>query len=244
MDGTTRAATVVMQSASLARSLRHPSLALLLVATVLGACSTTQLRAETDAGAHPPAVEPVRDGGGGTSDAGVEAAAPQSDEERCTASGGTVVTRACCAESSDFPDSCSVGACSCDPSKSPSRKACQCPSNTCWSATERSCLDSKMGPAPFNAMKCRSFCASPGALTCGRVAGSVMQAGSGTASADGSGCLVNATIESFSAQLRFDCVKGEVCLQANDGSETCQPAAGGGGQMLYTTPSESVLCLP
>lgn len=59
-----------------------------------------------------------------------------------------------------------------------------------------------------------------------------------------SGCFVDATIETYQARFRYDCVKGLVCLVAADGSETCETATGDGNNMYFKTASEQVLCLP
>lgn len=65
--------------------------------------------------------------GGGTTDGGLAAS--------CTASGGTVSTSTCCGSVSDFPNNCSIGACSCAPSSSHTVMVCTCPSGQCFDGT-------------------------------------------------------------------------------------------------------------
>jgi hypothetical protein len=58
---------------------------------------------------------------GGVSDAGSNNAA------LCTATGGTIKTQTCCASATDFPNSCLVGACGCDPATGHDITVCICP---------------------------------------------------------------------------------------------------------------------
>lgn len=58
---------------------------------------------------------------GGVSDAAANNAA------LCTATGGTIKTQTCCASTSDFPNSCLVGACGCDPATGHDISVCICP---------------------------------------------------------------------------------------------------------------------
>lgn len=58
---------------------------------------------------------------GGVSDAAVNNAA------LCTATGGTIKTQTCCASTTDFPNSCLVGACGCDPATGHDISVCICP---------------------------------------------------------------------------------------------------------------------
>lgn len=53
-------------------------------------------------------------------------------EEACINSGGTVTTRSCCLIVGDFPDECSVGACSCSPEYSHEVRACDCGEGKCF----------------------------------------------------------------------------------------------------------------
>lgn len=59
-------------------------------------------------------------------------AADAGGEDPCTKSGGTVSDNLCCGSTSDFPNTCAIGACGCSPSNSHSVKVCVCPSSTCW----------------------------------------------------------------------------------------------------------------
>ena len=68
----------------------------------------------------------------GTADLG--AVSDGGDRARCLGSGGTVVTDLCCAGVSDFPDLCSIGACSCAPSCSHDVMSCSCPGSKCFQA--------------------------------------------------------------------------------------------------------------
>jgi len=52
----------------------------------------------------------------------------------CTSTGGTVATSSCCT-SLDFPNNCTIGACSCPPTDSHSVKTCSCPTNKCFDAS-------------------------------------------------------------------------------------------------------------
>jgi hypothetical protein len=53
-------------------------------------------------------------------------------EARCLATGGAVGDGLCCANSPDFPDGCSVGACSCSPQNSVTIKRCLCAKGQCF----------------------------------------------------------------------------------------------------------------
>jgi len=52
--------------------------------------------------------------------------------QRCTSTGGTVDTGLCCMSVGDFPNRCSVGACSCAPASSHTVRVCACPSGMCF----------------------------------------------------------------------------------------------------------------
>ena len=53
----------------------------------------------------------------------------------CTMSGGKVASSSCCASTSDFPDMCLVGGCSCSPASSKPTSICDCGSGSCFSQT-------------------------------------------------------------------------------------------------------------
>lgn len=53
-------------------------------------------------------------------------------EGLCKAAGGTVTTQLCCLSSSDFPNTCLIGACGCSPTDSHAVKVCDCGENKCW----------------------------------------------------------------------------------------------------------------
>jgi hypothetical protein len=53
----------------------------------------------------------------------------------CVASGGTVQMGLCCAASSDFPNTCGIGACSCAPANSHMIMQCVCSGGTCFDGT-------------------------------------------------------------------------------------------------------------
>ncbi len=54
---------------------------------------------------------------------------------RCIASGGTVGTGLCCMATSDFPNTCAVGACGCSPTSSHTVMTCTCPTGRCFDGT-------------------------------------------------------------------------------------------------------------
>lgn len=186
----------------------------------------------------------VDDGGRSTpSDGGADAAPVSSDDEACVRSGGTVESTPCCAATHDFPDTCSPGACTCNPDHLEARKTCRCgTANQCWSQSKRACVGMNTGPSPFDGAQCRSFCGGTGPVACARVVGSDTAAGTGLISSDADGCFVQATVPSYSARFHFDCSKGVVCLVNEDASESCQPAAGGGAFMVYSSGTTQVLC--
>lgn len=62
-------------------------------------------------------------------DGGADALRPA---DLCTGSGGTVTTAMCCQATSDFPNSCAVGACGCAPQFSRLVNVCTCPQGTCF----------------------------------------------------------------------------------------------------------------
>ena len=50
----------------------------------------------------------------------------------CTETGGTIVTLQCCQSAPDFPNTCAIGACGCNPADSVPRQVCQCHGNECF----------------------------------------------------------------------------------------------------------------
>ena len=80
------------------------------------------------------ATDSATDGATGTdaSDGGLTAAV------LCTSTGGTPKTSSCCAATSDFPNTCNVGACGCAPASSVFVSTCACPTGTCFTR-ERGC---------------------------------------------------------------------------------------------------------
>jgi len=56
-------------------------------------------------------------------------------EKACVESGGTISTSKCCKMTSDFPNSCLIGACGCSPENSHEVKVCEC-SDGCWNGTK------------------------------------------------------------------------------------------------------------
>lgn len=54
----------------------------------------------------------------------------------CVDSGGTAMSGLCCTSpGTDFPNTCSIGACSCSPENSTTISICECPSGTCFDGT-------------------------------------------------------------------------------------------------------------
>ncbi len=60
----------------------------------------------------------------------------------CISSGGSVMSGMCCKGASDFPNSCSIGACSCSPSNSKVVQKCQCPPGSCFDGS--ACVHQKL----------------------------------------------------------------------------------------------------
>jgi hypothetical protein len=100
----------------------------------------------------------------------------------------------------------------------------------------------KTGPSPFDGAQCRAFCGGAGPVACARVVGADTATGTGLITSDADGCFVQATLPSYSARFHFDCVKGTVCLVNADATESCEPAAGGGAFMVYSSGTTQVLC--
>jgi hypothetical protein len=84
---------------------------------------------------------------GGVSDAAANNAA------LCTATGGTIKTQTCCASATDFPNSCLVGACGCDPASGHDISVCICPTGcfvpgegcfTCTLGADQTCNNDPM----------------------------------------------------------------------------------------------------
>lgn len=61
--------------------------------------------------------------------------------EGCQKSGGKVSKGKCCPDASDFPDTCTVGNCMCNPETSITVKKCYCPENMCFDGTK--CVPNK-----------------------------------------------------------------------------------------------------
>lgn len=74
------------------------------------------------AGCFDPAVGCVR------ADGGVDGG----DEALCTGTDGTVTNTSCCLATGDFPNLCSVGACSCAPANSHQVRTCACSGGQCY----------------------------------------------------------------------------------------------------------------
>jgi hypothetical protein len=53
-------------------------------------------------------------------------------ENSCLNSGGTVTTASCCQTTSDFPNTCLIGACGCSPDNSHEVKNCDCGTDKCF----------------------------------------------------------------------------------------------------------------
>jgi hypothetical protein len=56
-------------------------------------------------------------------------------EQGCLTSGGTVTKATCCASTSDFPDTCAIGACGCPPDTSHEVRVCNCAAGSCFDGT-------------------------------------------------------------------------------------------------------------
>lgn len=82
--------------------------------------------------------------GDGGSDGGTDSATDAGSDgdagarDRCEATGGIVQSRQCCQATSDFPSTCSVGACGCAPADSHAVFVCACPADSCF-VPERGC---------------------------------------------------------------------------------------------------------
>lgn len=57
---------------------------------------------------------------------------PQAPADACSQSGGTVATAKCCTTVSDFPNTCTVGACGCALENSKDVQVCNCGDGKCW----------------------------------------------------------------------------------------------------------------
>lgn len=55
-----------------------------------------------------------------------------STEQKCINSGGTVRTALCCLSTTDFPNTCLIGACGCSPANSHEVKVCECQEGKCF----------------------------------------------------------------------------------------------------------------
>jgi len=63
-----------------------------------------------------------------------------SPEQACVASGGTVSTSLCCLSTSDFPNTCSIGACGCPRQDSHEVQVCNCGAGTCFGGASVGCV--------------------------------------------------------------------------------------------------------
>jgi cysteine-rich repeat protein len=61
---------------------------------------------------------------------------PLTPEQGCLASGGTVMSATCRSSTSDFPDTCAIGACGCPPDASHEVRVCNCGTGSCFDGTE------------------------------------------------------------------------------------------------------------
>ena len=76
-------------------------------------------------------------GGIGKNDGGVDALSSV-----CTQTGGAIVTKSCCLQTTDFPSTCGVGGCSCPPGNSHDIHSCNCPTPDAGTAL---CFDPAAG---------------------------------------------------------------------------------------------------
>jgi hypothetical protein len=60
---------------------------------------------------------------------------PSEAELACTGSGGAVASSSCCLSASDFPDTCTIGACGCSEEDSHDVSICECGSGNCFNGT-------------------------------------------------------------------------------------------------------------
>lgn len=58
-----------------------------------------------------------------------------SASKACQQSGGTVTKSSCCLSSSDFPNTCRIGACGCSAEYSHPVNVCRCPTGKCWNGS-------------------------------------------------------------------------------------------------------------
>jgi hypothetical protein len=70
-------------------------------------------------------------GDGGKVDAPINTDA-RGEAERCLSTGGEIISESCCASTSDFPNTCGIGACACAPASSHTIAFCSCPARTCF----------------------------------------------------------------------------------------------------------------
>jgi len=70
--------------------------------------------------------------------ANVAGSGAESPDAACERTGGSVKEAMCCASVGDFPNRCSVGACSCSPDDSKVTRVCEC-SSGCWDGEQ--CTD-------------------------------------------------------------------------------------------------------
>jgi hypothetical protein len=62
------------------------------------------------------------------------------DRQGCLDSGGTVTTASCCADTPQFPDTCTVGSCGCAPEHSVAVDLCSCAAADCFDRAQHACV--------------------------------------------------------------------------------------------------------
>lgn len=70
----------------------------------------------------------------------LEGCEPSLEEQGCLDSGGTVTTALCCSTAPVFPDTCSIGSCSCAPQFSIEVPLCDCGAGRCFDRDQRACV--------------------------------------------------------------------------------------------------------
>jgi hypothetical protein len=88
--------------------------------TTTSSTSTTSTTTTTTTGTGGSAADAGSDGGGNL----------------CVTTGGTVMMQNCCASQGDFPNSCTIGTCTCSPGNLHMVQACQCPVGKCYDPTK------------------------------------------------------------------------------------------------------------
>jgi membrane-bound inhibitor of C-type lysozyme len=70
-------------------------------------------------------------------------------EKSCINSGGTVTTTSCCQTTSDFPNSCLIGACGCSLDNSKEIKTCNCGTDKCFNGEKCVSTNSPIAQATY-----------------------------------------------------------------------------------------------